>query len=68
MSKAVKTKEKEIQPKEVQSSQIDLEVEEIAERAYLIWESNNCCHGHDKEHWLQAEKELTEEKLGRKGT
>lgn len=34
--------------------------EEIALRAYLIWEEHGCTHGHDREDWLQAEEELHE--------
>jgi hypothetical protein len=32
--------------------------EEIAVRAYLIWEKNGKPHGRDREYWLQAEAEL----------
>jgi prophage tail gpP-like protein len=29
--------------------------EEIRLIAYCIWEEEDCCHGHDVEHWLKAE-------------
>lgn len=32
--------------------------ERIAERAYQIWLENGCPSGHDRDHWLQAEREL----------
>ena len=32
----------------------------IARRAYELFESGGCQHGHDLEHWLQAESELFE--------
>jgi len=33
--------------------------EQIAQRAYAIFEQNGRVPGHDKENWLQAEKELS---------
>ncbi len=32
--------------------------EEIALRAYQIWQELGCTHGHDHEDWLQSEVEL----------
>ncbi len=32
--------------------------EEIAERAYLLWEARGCQGGSPEEDWLQAEQEL----------
>ena len=32
--------------------------EQVAERAYQIWQESGCPHGRDWEHWLQAEREL----------
>jgi hypothetical protein len=32
--------------------------EEIARRAYAIWEKQGCPIGKEEEHWLQAEKQL----------
>jgi hypothetical protein len=32
--------------------------EEIARRAYEIWESEGSAHGRDQDHWRQAEGEL----------
>lgn len=32
--------------------------EEIALRAYQIWQEHGCTHGHDLEDWLQSEEEL----------
>ncbi len=34
--------------------------EEIALRAYQIWQEQGCTHGHDHEDWLQSERELHE--------
>ena len=30
----------------------------IALRAYELFEQEGCCHGHDLDHWLQAEREV----------
>ncbi len=30
----------------------------IAHRAYELYEQEDCCHGHDFDHWLQAEREV----------
>lgn len=30
----------------------------IARRAYELYEQQGCCHGHDLDHWLQAEREI----------
>ena len=30
----------------------------IAQRAYELYEQEGCCHGHDFDHWLQAEREV----------
>jgi DUF2934 family protein len=30
----------------------------IAHRAYELYEQEGCCHGHDFDHWLQAEQEV----------
>jgi len=30
----------------------------IAHRAYELYEHEGCCHGHDHDHWLQAEQEI----------
>ena len=44
------------------SSQKTPEVEDlqacIAHRAYELYEQEGCCHGHDLDHWLQAEQEV----------
>ncbi len=29
--------------------------DEIRTIAYRLWQEENCCHGHDVEHWLKAE-------------
>lgn len=29
----------------------------IAHRAYELYKQEGCCHGHDFDHWLQAERE-----------
>lgn len=36
-------------------------VEEIARRAYKLWEESGYVHGHDREHWLEAESQLVAE-------
>lgn len=33
--------------------------QEIAKRAYALWEQEGCPHGRDLEHWDKAERELT---------
>ena len=33
--------------------------EEIARRAYELWQRNGCPQGRDVEHWCQAERELS---------
>jgi Protein of unknown function (DUF2934) len=33
--------------------------DEIAKRAYEIWQAEGCPQGRDVDHWLQAEAELT---------
>ncbi|GJL53043.1 MAG: hypothetical protein NPIRA02_01750 [Nitrospirales bacterium] len=30
----------------------------IACRAHELFEQGGCCHGHDLDHWLQAEQEI----------
>lgn len=35
--------------------------DEIAKRAYAIYEKNGCQSGHDRENWLAAEAELKAE-------
>jgi hypothetical protein len=42
--------------------QISFSSEEIAERAYQIYEREGRTDGRDMEHWLQAERELREER------
>lgn len=32
--------------------------DDVARRAYALWETHGCQHGHDKDHWAQAEREL----------
>ena len=32
--------------------------DKIRIRAHQLWEEAGCLHGHDVDHWLQAEKEL----------
>lgn len=72
MARASSTKKKEEKKSkeelnEFQVCKDGLTVEEIAERAYFIWEASDCCHGHDEEHWLRAEKELLTEKASGSG-
>ncbi len=33
----------------------------VRERAYQLWEAAGCGHGHDMEHWLRAEAQITAE-------
>lgn len=37
---------------------LELTEEYIRLRAYQLWEERGCEHGHDLEHWLQAEVEI----------
>jgi hypothetical protein len=34
--------------------------EEIALRAYELFEHDGSAHGHDLDHWLEAERQLTQ--------
>lgn len=38
--------------------------EKIRARAYEIWIRNGCQEGRDQEDWLQAEREVMQEKMG----
>ena len=42
------------------TSDVDQE-QRVRERAYKIWLEEGKPHGHSKEHWAQAEKQLAEE-------
>lgn len=35
------------------------QAEEIAARAYKIWQQQGCPEGHEDQHWCQAEKEIS---------
>ena len=35
--------------------------EQIAQRAHEIWVKQGCRHGHDQQHWLEAERQLKAE-------
>ena len=37
---------------------VDGRIERIRSRAHQIWESCDCPHGQDQDHWLQAESEI----------
>ena len=43
------------------SNQLTLSHDEIAARAYLVWERNGRCHGFALDHWLEAETQLMKE-------
>ena len=50
---------REISVKEVRESSLtqdELLRQRIAERAYQLYECRGCCHGHDVEDWLEAER------------
>lgn len=36
--------------------------EQIAEKAYYLWEANGCKPGRDEEHWNEAEAQLLRER------
>lgn len=38
--------------------------QKIRERAYRLWEAEGRVHGHDIEHWLQAEQSVAAERGG----
>jgi hypothetical protein len=42
----------------------DDRLERIRERAYLLWERGH--HGHETDHWLQAEREIDAESAPKK--
>jgi len=44
--------------KEAGNSRKSLEREQIALRAYEIWQEQGCPAGRDEENWYQAEREL----------
>lgn len=46
------------QPTAAPISGASLSHERIAARAYEIWQASGCPTGHDREDWLQAEREL----------
>lgn len=41
---------------------INIDKEDIARRAFEIYEARGCEQGHDVEDWLEAERELAEER------
>ncbi len=41
--------------------EITLTQEQIAKRAYEIWLARGCEHGHDAEHWVEAERQLRQQ-------
>ena len=43
-------------------SSVELTEEIIRNRAYALFEAHGCLHGHDVEHWLAAEAEVTGKK------
>lgn len=40
------------------TDQKQLNHEQVALRAYQIWQERGCTHGHDCEDWVKAEEEL----------
>lgn len=60
IAEALKAPEK-IEKKTAHSSQIQFE--QIAQRAYLLFEQRGYAHGFDREDWLEAEKQLKFESL-----
>lgn len=38
-----------------------MSAEQVARRAYEIWQAKGCPHGQDVENWLQAERELNQQ-------
>ena len=49
-------------PAETQGAQMSFSSSEIAQRAYEIYEREGRSDGRDMDHWLQAERELREER------
>ena len=41
-----------------QQDKIAMRSYKIALRAYQLFEEGGCTHGNDKDHWLQAEREI----------
>ena len=55
---------REIAVKEVTEFSIkqdELLHQRIAEKAYQLYECRDCCHGHDVEDWLEAERLVSTE-------
>jgi hypothetical protein len=50
------------------SSTAEISQEEIARRAYEIWQARGCPPGDGSENWQAAEAELTAARMKRQGT
>jgi len=44
---------------------IEIAHQDVAARAFLLYEASGCPDGHDMQHWLQAEEELKNEQRTR---
>jgi hypothetical protein len=52
---------KNIRKAELQKTDLPISDNEIATRAYYIWENNGCQIGNDQMNWFEAEKQLKKE-------
>lgn len=54
------------QPEQVGAAdELDLREDEVAVRAYYLWENEGYQHGRDNEHWFRAEEQLRNEILSK---
>ena len=43
---------------DAQESRVDIDNDQVARRAYEIYQSRGAAHGSDLDHWLEAERQL----------
>ncbi|MEJ0091143.1 MAG: DUF2934 domain-containing protein [Limisphaerales bacterium] len=55
-----KTKKKSSTPVPLSAEDHDRIQKQITIRAYELWQQAGCPHGNDRDHWLQAEREILE--------
>jgi hypothetical protein len=51
-----------VEVKPLQAAKGGIPREDIARRAYDLWVQQGCRHGWDRQHWLEAEKQLKAER------
>jgi len=48
-------------PGVIKKAAVVISLDQVAERAYQLWQSRGCVHGYQEQDWLQAEDELLRE-------